>query len=251
MSRLFANDGSLAFACTGSYGANGVTMGAFVKVTNHPIAAKVVMAFGVTSASNDESHLLRCTTTDDQWQLTSTITGGTSSSAVLSFTPDAAVIGTTYNAATGWFGLLAAIAIGDDFRELNVANTAVPGTNAVTRLIANTLKFVRIGENFLNAGDWVGRIAEPVIWDGLLTAQQKSDYLSGALAASSIGAPIMYCSLATSSLANTGSDATAALTTVAGPPAFDADHPIIGSVPSGILVPTVGPFGQYFKGPFA
>lgn len=231
MSWLFPNDGRLGGTLTGSYGSNGITFGAFLKMTAHPLASDCYLAFGNSTGTVDDSIALRTGGSAGQWQVLSTVTGGANASALISgFTPDAATIGTTYNATAGWFAFVGQVAADDNLRVGWIGNTSNTATSGVLRVIGNALKHVYIGENLAASQDANALVAEVAIWDGILSTPQVASYMAGNVASGIQAANLIaYYALKDSGvLTNAGTDSGGTLTPLAlGGQAWDSDHPTI------------------------
>jgi hypothetical protein len=228
MSYLFDGSGdSLRGQFGTTYNSVPITLACFLKVDNHPVAADCFVNLGEAINSIDHSQLIRTDLVDDSWEGI-TDGGATSSTVTLGgVNIDAASIGTTYNATTGWAGIVG-VFTNDSLRDLYVAALANTAQNTGTKPVNNTLAYIAVGEALSGAQDFTGRIAEVAIWNAALNSSQITSYLGGGSASQIASANLIgYWPLSASNAtqSNDGVD-TAGDLTVAGA-VFSSDHPTI------------------------
>ena len=215
MSYLFdgAND-RLTGTFTSTYNAEGVTLAAFVKVTAHPIAVDSIIQFGNSSSSDDQSHWIVTSGTDNHWLLRSRTT--------ISVSAD------RFENIDGIWAAIVGVITNDSLRDIYVNGISNTAQSTGTQAVADVLQFVRLGEDMTGAQDFTGRIAEVAIWNAALNSSQITSYIAGT-AASGIAAAnlIGYWPLSASASPqlNLGIDSGGDLTVTGA--VFDADHPTI------------------------
>lgn len=191
-----------------------ITLAAWVKITDHPVATDLAVQLGNISNSDNDSLQIRTSSTDNRWSATSVSSGG-----------GTATTNITQNIDNTWTPMVAT------FTSDSLRNFYFPGDNAqstATIVVGQAMQYVGIGANLADGFDFTGLIAEVAIWDKILTTQEIDDYLGGD-AASGIAASdlIGYWPLDTNGgLANEGVDTGGDLT-ASGNAAFNADHPTI------------------------
>ncbi len=220
------------FATT--YNSTPITLACYIKIAAHPVAADCFINFGESSVSVDHALILRTDTVDDGW-VALTDAGATGAGATLSsINLDSGSIGTTYNATTGWAGLVG-VFTNDALRDVYAGAIGNTAQNTGNQVANDTLTFICLGENITGSQDFTGLMAEVAIWNAALNSSEITSYLGGLKAtqiapANLIGYWPLSASNATQSNEGVDTDGDLAVTGAT----FDADHPTIslGSVKS-------------------
>jgi hypothetical protein len=209
-----------------TYNSVPITLACFIKITAHPTAADAFVMIGETINSDDHSHVIRTDAVDNGWQGISDAGASNGTVTVSSIDLDAATIGTTYNATTGWAGIVGVFTANTQ-RDLFVAAIANTAQTVQDRAVNNGLSYISCGETLAALNDFNGLLAEVAIWNAALNSSDITSYLGGT-AASQISAAnlIGYWALnANGVLTNEGVDTGGDLT--ASGAVFNADHPTI------------------------
>jgi hypothetical protein len=210
-----------------TYNSVPITLACFIKISAHPAAADMFVNFGETNASIDHTHFIRTAIVDDSWEAVSDAGASAGTATVASVNIDSAAIGTTYNATTGWAGIVG-VFTNDSLRDLYIAALANTGQNTATRVVNNGLSYIAVAEALTAAQVFTGLMAEVAIWNAALTTNEVTSYLAGnsasqIQAANLIGYWPLSASNATQS--NEGVDAGGDLAVTNA--VFSSDHPTI------------------------
>lgn len=205
-----------------------ITFGCYIKIADHPLAVDSLICLGNSSSSNNDSYRLNIDSTDNRFQIVSVDSAGATSTASVVLVVDSGTILTTYNATTGWVGLVGVIQATDTGRSLYVGAIENVDTGTADRLVANALQHIRLGESLVAGLDYNGLLAEVAIWNAELSDPEITSYLGGT-AASQIAAAnlIGYWPLSASNAtqANEGIDTGGDLSVTSA--TFSSDHPTI------------------------
>lgn len=195
-----------------------LTLGCFVNDSPDG-TADTYLQIGDTGTSNTNSYAIRTGASADQWRITSVDSGAAATQAN--------VTGDFDNV---WVGLLGVIATDSD-RRIYISDVTTTSTNTATGTVVATLNNIAIGEDFADASDVSGLIAECAVWVGILEDAEITAYLSGTAApfVADTEELIGYWPMDTDTggtVPNEGTDTTGDLT-ASGNAAFNASHPTI------------------------
>lgn len=217
-----AND-TMTGTFTSTYG-DPITIGAWVKTTDHPAAIDVLVTLGNANDSVNNTYNLRTTATDNSWSCASIASGGGTSAAT-----------NTTNIDNTWTPILCVVS-SDSARNVYVAGNS--SSNSGTDAVSDGIQHIRVGESFAATQDFTGKLAHVTVWNVALDSTQRSSFLGGTCP-SSIGTPIAYYDLQSdnSTQANAGSDASGDLS-VTGATYDGADNPSVSCTPSFSAAPS-------------
>lgn len=197
------------------------SLACWIKVANHPVAFQVALMLCATfNAGNfNDSYALRTNSTDNIFHVRCQDNAAGASTAAATLTN-----GTVDGIWLPWIGTISA---GDNGRDVYVG--AQSGTNGATRTVASALTKIIVGASAALSQEFVGRIAEVCVWDGVLSAPNIASYIAGIdpsiIDAGNLRAFYPLRTDTGTSIANLGLDTGGDLSVTDW--AFDADHPTI------------------------
>ncbi len=202
---------------TSSYG-DPLTLAAHIKLpAGHPGVIDYVLSLGASSSARNDSYALRLNSVVNEYSMVSFDSADLTTGATTAFD-----IGTT-----DWAGYVGTVN-GEANRDVYIKALANTDNNGGTRTVADTLRFIHVGESLVAANDFTGRIAELAIWNKVLSAAEITSYMNGESASTIAAANLIgYWPLSASSAtqSNLGLDSGGDLT-VSGA-TFSTDHPTI------------------------
>jgi hypothetical protein len=220
-----------------TYTAAPITLACFIKIANHPVAADCFMEFGETSASEDHSNFIRTALADDSWEAVSDAGATSGTATVASVNIDSASILTTYNATSGWAGIVGVYTT-DSLRDLYIGSIVNTAQNTSTRAV-NALSYLSCGENLPGNQDFTGLMAEVAIWNAALTTAQVAAYQNGVPASQIAPANLIgYWPLSVSNATQTNEGVDTSGDLVVTGAVFSSDHPTMAPVNGPTLIVT-------------
>ena len=209
-----------------------ITIAMWMKFPDHPAAQQTPVNFGVNDNTVNSSHrmLIGVGDSDNTFFANSVAFGGGSASSNETQT----------DVDDRWFPVIAVFR-SDASRQIYVDGTA--GTHDTnSRVVAETLRYLRIGENLQGGDEFQFNLAEVAIWNSDLSLANMDLYEAGTSGDQIDSANLVgYWSFSADDLSPDDESGNGGPTLSAvGTPTFDADHPVItgGSENTTITVPT-------------
>jgi hypothetical protein len=223
-----------------TYNSVPITLACFIKVSAHPVAADMFVNLGETDASIDHSHFIRTALADDSWEAVADAGASAGTATVASVNLDSGSILTTYNATTGWAGIVG-VFTNDSLRDLYVAAIANTGQNTAARVVNNGLSYIAVAEALTAAQVYTGLMAEVAIWNAALTTTQVAAYQNGVPASQIAPANLIgYWPLSVSNATQTNEGVDTGGDLVVTGAVFSSDHPTMAPINGPTLILTRG-----------